>query len=117
MCVAGDNSAWRCNPKESLVFSLRGNKWCIKGCDCGHKVRVSTVFGLDCWTRQKGELTTREMMWEQGRHTCKEAVCLAMWAQGGAHDIVWWQVGDPRIFNMELWYILVRRGDDGQARQ
>ena len=34
---------------------LRGNEWCIKGHDCGHKVKVSTVFGLDCWTRWKGK--------------------------------------------------------------
>ena len=34
---------------------LRGNKWCIKGHDCRHKVQALTVFCLDCWTRQKGK--------------------------------------------------------------
>jgi len=55
MCVAGDNPAWQCNPRECLVFSLRGNEWRIEGCNCGRKVKASTVFGLDCWTRQKGK--------------------------------------------------------------
>jgi len=55
MCVTGDNPARRCNPRERLVFSLRGNEWRIEGRDCGREVKASTVFGLDRWTRQKGK--------------------------------------------------------------
>ena len=33
MCIAGDNPAQQSNPKESSVFSLRGNKQCIEGRD------------------------------------------------------------------------------------
>jgi len=55
MCIAGDNPTWQCNPREHLVFSLRGNEWRIEGRDCRHEVKALTVFGLDHWTRQKGK--------------------------------------------------------------
>jgi len=63
MCVASNNPTQQCNPKESSVFSLRGNKRCIKGHDFGCEVKVLTVFGLDHWTRPKRKCCLLKQEW------------------------------------------------------